>query len=162
MDKTALQAVANAATGVHIPPTNPHEGMRIIMLNDYTVRGGAVLSAEESSGRSSTSVNINGLFTGYEIDSRYDNGATGGDLGSLDPTNTNFQGLLSFSNAHSAGSQANKTMFISVNGNTYAPSKVWINSVQYSVGSAVNRDYFPLTGLNGSFSESWKTILCKC
>ena len=156
VNKGAIQGVANSATGVHVPPTNPHEGTRIIMLNDYTIHGGAVLTAQESSGSDSRGTSITGLFTGYEKDSRYDNGSTGGDLGSLDPTNTNFDGLISFSNARAAGSEANKTMFVSNNGNTYTPRFVYINGVKYSVGSAVNRDFYPLTGLDGSFLKNGK------
>ena len=87
-------------------------------------------------------------------DSRYDNGSVGGDLGSLEPSNANFAGLVSFSNARAAGSEANKTMFISSNGNTYTPTHVWVNGTKYAVGSAVNRDYFPLTGLDGSFLKA--------
>ena len=156
VDKRTLQAVANAVTGVHSVPTNPHEGQRIEMLNDQTIQGGAVLTAQESSGSTQAGVSITGLFTGYEIDSRYDNGSAGGDLGSLDPINANFAGLVSFSNARASGSEANKTMFISANGNTYAPRSVWINGVKYAVGSAVNRDFFPLTGLDGSFLKPGK------
>ena len=101
-------------------------------------------------------MNINGLFTGYEVDSRYDNGSAGGDLGSLDPVNASFAGLVSFSNARASGSEANKTMFISSNGNTYTPTHVTINGTRYAVGSAVNRDFFPLTGLDGSFLKPGK------
>ena len=156
VNKGAIQGVANSATGVHVPPTNPHEGTRIEMLNDYTIHGGAVLTAKESSGSDSRGTSITGLFTGYEKDSRYDNGSTGGDLGSLDPVNTNFDGLISFSNARAAGSEANKTMFVSNNGNTYTPRFIYINGIKYAVGSAVNRDFYPLTGLDGSFLKNGK------
>ena len=152
--KHDLSTFTNAIQEVHTLPGSPHEGQVIELLNDLTVPGGAILTAQESSGTSSASVNINGLFTGYEIDARYDNGSAGGDLGSLNPTNSNFNGLVSFSNARASGSEANKTFFISPNGNTYAPTKVWINGIRYSVGSAVNRDYFPLTGLDGSFLKA--------
>ena len=154
--KHDLSVYANAIQEVHALPGSPHEGQRIQLLNDLTVSGGAVMTAQESAGTDSRGTSITGLFTGYEVDAKYDNGSTGGDLGSLDPTNTNFAGLLSFSNARSSGSEANKTFFVSPNGNTYAPSKVWINGVRYSVGSAVNRDFFPLTGLDGSFIKSGK------
>ena len=156
VNKGTIQGVANSATGVHVPPTNPHEGTRIEMLNDYTLHGGAVLTAKESSGSDSRGTSITGLFTGYEKDSRYDNGSTGGDLGSLDPVNTSFDGLISFSNARAAGSEANKTMFVSNNGNTYTPRFVYINGIKYTVGSAVNRDFYPLTGLDGSFLKNGK------
>ena len=134
-------------------PGSPHEGQRIQLLNDLTVPGGAILTAGESAGTDTGGTNIAGLFTGYEVDSRYDS-SIAGDLGSLTPSNANFAGLLSFSNARASGTEANKTFFLSPNGNTYAPSRVWINGVRYSVGSAVNRDYFPLTGLDGSFLKA--------
>ena len=54
------------------------------------------MTAAESSGTDSRGTSISGLFVGFETDAKYDNGSTGGDLGSLDPTNTNFAGLLSF------------------------------------------------------------------
>ena len=131
------------------------KGQRIQLLNDLTVPGGAVMTAQESAGTDSRGTSITGLFTGYEVDAKYDNGSVGGDLGSLDPTNTNFAGLLSFSNARASGSEANKTFFVSPNGNTYAPTRVWINGVRYSVGSAVNRDFFPLTGIGRKLYQSW-------
>ena len=154
--KHDLSVYANAIQEVHSLPGSPHEGQRIQLLNDLTVPGGAVMTAQESAGTDSRGTSITGLFTGYEVDAKYDNGSVGGDLGSLDPTNTNFAGLLSFSNARASGSEANKTFFVSPNGNTYAPTRVWINGVRYSVGSAVNRDFFPLTGLDGSFIKSGK------
>ena len=154
--KHDLSVYANAVQEVHALPGSPHEGQRIQLLNDLTVPGGAVMTAQESAGTDSRGTSITGLFTGYEVDAKYDNGSVGGDLGSLDPTNTNFAGLLSFSNARSAGSEANKTFFVSPNGNTYSPSRVWINGVRYAVGSAVNRDFFPLTGLDGSFIKAGK------
>ena len=149
--KSDLATAVNSARGVHRLPTNPSEGDRVELLNDLTIQGGAVMTAAESAGSTQAGVNIDGLFTGYEVDSRYDNGATGGDLGSLDPVNASFAGLVSFSNARASGSEANKTMFISSNGNTYTPTHVTINGTRYAVGSAVNRDFFPLTGLDGSF-----------
>ena len=152
--KHDLSTFTNAIQEVHTLPGSPHEGQVIELLNDLTVPGGAILTAQESSGTSSASVNINGLFVGFETDARYDNGSAGGDLGSLDPTNSMFAGLVSFSNARASGTEANRTFFISDNGNTYAPTKVWINGIRYSVGSAVNRDYFPLTGLDGSFLKA--------
>ena len=154
--KHDLSTYANAIQEVHALPGSPHEGQRIQLLNDLTVPGGAVMTAAESSGTDSRGTSISGLFVGFETDAKYDNGSVGGDLGSLDPTNTNFAGLLSFSNARSAGSEANKTFFVSPNGNTYAPTRVWINGVRYAVGSAVNRDFFPLTGLDGSFIKAGK------
>ena len=151
--KNDLSTFTNSIQGVHTLPGLPHEGQRIQLLNDLTVPGGAILTASESAGTDTGGTNITGLFVGYELDSRYDSSVSG-DLGSLDPTNSNFAGLVSFSNARAAGSEANKTFFISPNGNTYAPNKVWINGIRYSVGSAVNRDFFPLTGLDGSFLKA--------
>ena len=153
INKHDLSTFTNSIQGVHALPGSPHEGQRIQLLNDLVVPGGAILTAGESAGTDTGGTNIAGLFTGYEVDSRYDS-SIAGDLGSLTPSNANFAGLLSFSNARASGTEANKTFFLSPNGNTYAPSRVWINGIRYSVGSAVNRDYFPLTGLDGSFLKA--------
>ena len=48
VDKDSLSSIVNAPRGVHRPPSNPVEGTRIEMLNDFTVQGGAVLTAQES------------------------------------------------------------------------------------------------------------------
>ena len=153
--KSQLVAITNSAPGVHSLPSVAHEGQRVELLNDITIHGGAVLTAQESAGTSSQGVNISGLFTGYEIDSSYDNGSTGGDLGSLNPANANFQGLVSFSNAHAAGNQANKTMFIRATG-SYTPVAIWINGKRYAVGSLTDRHFYPLTGLDGTFLKAGK------
>ena len=64
--RTDLAHMLNSVQGVHKPPTNPVEGTRIEMLNDYTIQGGAVLTAAESSGSTQAGVSITGLFVGFE------------------------------------------------------------------------------------------------
>ena len=155
LDKESIQIVANKIKDVHSIPSSPHEGQQIRALNDIVIQGGAVLKAAESEGTStaagSQGVSIAGLFTGYERDAEYASSVPG-DLGSLTPVNSNILGLLSFSNAHSAGNQANKTILI-VPRATYTPSKVFIDGKSYSLTSQ-GVGFWVLTGLDGSFLKN--------
>ena len=159
LDKAGIQAISNAAIPVHFVPSNPHTGQKIEPLQDLTVSGGAIVTAAESEGTDSRGTSITGLFVGYEVDSLYDNGSTGGDLGSISPANSNFGGFLSFSNARAAGQEANRTFFVSGNRLSYIPTKILINNIEYSLGSAVNLIFYPISTLNGSFIKDGQKYL---
>ena len=145
VDKPELQALANSPSGVHVPPENPREGQRIKMLNDYTIRGGTVVTAAEpASGQAG-----HGLYSGYLKAS----GRTGGlpDLGETTLTATNFTGLLSYSSAegNSAGFR-DKLVFQSPA--AYTPSKVWVNDKEAATAqvTGVGAGYWAITGYNGA------------
>ena len=154
VDKAALQAAANSAQPVHVVPSAPRDGQRIEPLADITIHGGTVITAAESSGNDSRGNALNGLFVGYEDDSVYDS-TISGDLGSADPEDTaKFLGIVSFSNARSAGNEANKTMVVFPTG--FVPAKAYVNGVEYALGATVNLGFKPLTGLDGSFLRAGK------
>ena len=79
INKEVLESLSNALKGVHVPPFNPRLGQRIEMLNDYSVAGGAVLTAAQGTG---------GPFVGYAKASI----VTAGAYGTLVPDNENFCG----------------------------------------------------------------------
>ena len=145
IDKATLTSITGGAIGIHVPPANPSDGTRIRMLSDYIIAGGAVMTASEATGTAS------GLYTGYLQDSSYTIGT--GDLGSLVPPNANFNGLLSYSGAHSNNQYANKTTFQD-SGTNYTPRYVFINGVRYALTNITANDYWSLNGLDGSFIKA--------
>ena len=144
INKEVLESLSNALKGVHVPPFNPRLGQRIEMLNDYSVAGGAVLTAAQGTG---------GPFVGYAKASI----VTAGAYGTLVPDNENFVGLQSFANQATAGNEANTTSFTPKTG--YTANLVSINGIQYTLRAVVNRQYFPLNGLDGSFLRAGQKYL---
>ena len=131
-DKNSLKAAVVAPLAVHAPPSAPQRGTRIRMLNNVTIRGGAVLSAAESAGHS----------IGYDASSAF------GSLGKLVPTNSKIEGLASYTGQYSVTAFRNKTVF--ERGDSFVPTKVWINGTEYPVTS-LQTNYYTLTGLDGSY-----------
>ena len=144
INKEVLESLSNALKGVHVPPFNPRLGQRIEMLNDYSVAGGAVLTAAQGTG---------GPFVGYAKASI----VTAGAYGTLVPDNENFVGLQSFANQATAGNEANTTSFTPKTG--YTANLVSINGIQYTLRAVVNRQYYPLNGLDGSFLRAGQKYL---
>ena len=136
LDKKTLQGIANAVTPVVSVPANPAVGMRIEPLENITVRGGAILTAQAST---------TGLFTGFGRATI----VTEGQIGTLVPDNTNIVGLQSFANRRGAGNEANTTSLTVLR--AYTPKAVSINGVNYTLGAIRNVQYYPLNGLNGAF-----------
>ena len=119
-----LQIAANSAVAVHQPPLNPMEGQRIELLSDYSVPGGAILTAAQFS--SSTAV-----YIGY-LDASSRTQTT--DLGSLEPENSNIAGLLSYPASHNNATFRDKTVF--QDRGSYNPTtsgKVSINGIKYPI-----------------------------
>ena len=145
LEKDILQIITNSVKGVHTPPTNPFDGERIEMLNNVTLQGGAVITAEEASSGAGA-----GLYTGWEDSSVLTDHT---ELGSIDKkVLSRFLGLVSFSNARAAGNEANKTMFVFPRGQK--PRNVWINGVQYTCGAIVNNQYCQVGSLDGGFIKA--------
>ena len=66
-------------------------------------------------------------------------------------------GLQSFANQATAGNEANTTSFTPKTG--YTANLVSINGIQYTLRAVVNRQYFPLNGLDGSFLRAGQKYL---
>ena len=71
---------------------------------------------------------------------------------------TQFLGILSFSNARLSGNEANKTMVVAPT-TGFTQRSAQINGVNYALGAVVNRAFYPLTGLDGSFLKNGERFL---
>ena len=87
-----------------------------------------------------------GLYSGYLIDAVYTVGT--GDLGSLNPANASFRGLISYSSAHVTAAYSDKTVMFANAG--YTPTKIWINGKSYNVTNIASTNDYTLNGLDGS------------
>ena len=142
LSKTSIQSIANSASSVHQPPNNPQVGQKIEMLNDYVIHGGSVLTAAEATGSAA------GLYAGYLADSLYTIGS--GDLGSIDPVDARFGGLLSYSPvSNNQAADRNKTIFSRASSG-FNPTGVYINGTRYALTTIPPGDKFSLNGLDGS------------
>lgn len=152
VNKATLQTIANKIHSVHSLPLDPNDGLTVRLLNDITVSGGTVLTADEAKG----SV-VGGLYTGYVNDTNYPEGT--GPLGSLNPDDSLFGFLVSYStDTRNASNHRNKTVF-GRSGTALVPSKVKINGVEYTA-TFLNGDAFKLSNadgdLNGAFIQNGK------